>query len=155
MLDALRLKPVTDDESWLENYFGSIKGKDEEKIFIELYEQSYVSFKKVYKEQPFDIFFRFNRLSFRMQHYALDAMRDHRLFNHLIDNPAYDDIVKHNSNKNSDDFVLSRDSMFQLNPEQQSAVENIVYAKNHPLPYILIGPPGNQRFHLTYKTLIN
>lgn len=32
--------------------------------------------------------------------------------------------------------------MFQLNPEQQSAVENIVYAKNYPLPYILIGPPG-------------
>lgn len=41
-------------------------------------------------------------------------------------------------------FILfqSRDSMFQLNPEQQSAVENIVYAKNYPLPYILIGPPG-------------
>lgn len=32
--------------------------------------------------------------------------------------------------------------MFQLNPEQQSAVENIVNAKNYPLPYILIGPPG-------------
>lgn len=34
--------------------------------------------------------------------------------------------------------------MFQLNPEQQSAVENIVYARNYPLPYILIGPPGMQ-----------
>lgn len=31
--------------------------------------------------------------------------------------------------------------MFQLNPEQQSAVENIFYAKPG-LPYILVGPPG-------------
>lgn len=62
LLDALRLKPVTDDETWLENYFGSIKGKDEEKIYIEIYEQSYVSFREKYKNQPFDIFFRFNRL---------------------------------------------------------------------------------------------
>lgn len=106
LLDALRLKPVTDDETWLENYFGSIKGKDEEKIYIELYEQSYLSFKKVYKNQPFDIFFRFNRLSFRMQHYALDLMRDHRLFNQLIDNPAYDENVKYESNKSHDNFSL-------------------------------------------------
>lgn len=90
LLDALRLKPITDDESWLENYFGSIKGKDEEKIYIELYEQSYASFREKYKNQPFDIFFRFNRLSFRMQHYALDCIREHRLFGLLIDNPAYD-----------------------------------------------------------------
>lgn len=90
LLDALRLKPVTDDETWLENYFGSIKGKDEEKIYIEIYEQSYVSFKQKYKYQPFDIFFRFNRLSFRMQHYALDCIRQHHLFDLLIDNPAYD-----------------------------------------------------------------
>lgn len=91
LLDALRLKLVTTDESWLENYFGSIKGKDEEKIYIELYEQSYASFKNIYKNQKFDIFFRFNRLSFRMQHYALDLMRDHGLFKHLIDNPAYEE----------------------------------------------------------------
>lgn len=90
LLDALRLKPITDDDSWLENYFGAIKGKDEEKIYIELYEQSYLSFKKIYKNQPFDIFFRFNRLAFRMQHFALDCMRSHRLFSQLIDNPAYD-----------------------------------------------------------------
>lgn len=47
----------------------------------------------------------------------------------------------------SDDFnyyfcSFSGDSMFQLNPEQQSAVANIINAKNYPLPYILIGPPG-------------
>lgn len=90
LLDALRLKPVTEDEAWLENFFGSIKGKDDEKIFIELYEQSYLSFKRIYKNQPFDIFFRFNRLSFRMQHYALDFIRDHRLFTRLINNPAFD-----------------------------------------------------------------
>lgn len=91
LLDALRLKPITDDESCSENYFGSIKGKDEDKIYIELYEQSYLRFEKVYKNQPFDVFFRCNRLSFRMQQYALDLMRDHRLFNLLIDNPAYDE----------------------------------------------------------------
>lgn len=39
-------------------------------------------------------------------------------------------------------FCFSRDSMFSLNPEQESAVENIVHAKNYPLPYILHGPPG-------------
>ncbi|XP_031638515.1 putative helicase mov-10-B.1 [Contarinia nasturtii] len=142
LLDALRLKPVTTDESWLENYFGSIKGKDEEKIYIEMYEQSYAAFKKVYKNQPFDIFFRFNRLSYRMQHYALDLMRDHRLFNQLIDNPAYDDVKRPVAPTILNNFELSRDSMFQLNPEQESAVENIVHAKNYPLPYILIGPPG-------------
>lgn len=143
LLDALRLKPVTTDESWLENFFGSIKGKDEEKVYIELYEQSYLSFKKSYKNQPFDICFRFNRLSFRMQHYALDFMRDHRLFSHLIKNPDYNIDERPEVFADSVDFTLSRDSMFQLNPEQQSAVENIVYAKNYPLPYILIGPPGN------------
>lgn len=46
---------------------------------------------------------------------------------------------------------FSRDSMFQLNPEQQSAVENIVYAKNYPLPYILIGPPGKFIFSADFK----
>lgn len=101
LLDAIKLKPVTDNDSWLENFFGSIKGKDEERIYIELYEQSYVSFKKIYKNQPFDIFFRFNRLSFRMQHYALDCMRSHRLFNHLINNPAYDVDQKNNTNLNA------------------------------------------------------
>lgn len=139
LLDALRLKPVTDDDSWLENYFGSIKGKDEEKIYIELYEQSYVSFRKVYKNQPFGLFFRFNRTNFRMQHYALDLMHDHRLFNHLIDNPAYDGhVAKLKKHENTENIVLSRDSMFHLNPEQLSAVEHIVFAKNYPLPYILV-----------------
>lgn len=91
LLDVLRLKPVTEDGSdWLENYFGSIKGKDEEKIYIEMYEQSYVSFREKYKNQHFDIFFRFNRLSFRMQHFALDFIRDHGMYNLLINNPAYD-----------------------------------------------------------------
>lgn len=153
LLDALRLKPVTVDESWLENFFGSIKGKDEEKIYIELYEQSYLSFKRAYKNQPFDIFFRFNRLSFRMQHYALDFIRDHRLFIQLIENPNYDFNDRDNSTSDLDDIILSRDSMFQLNPEQQSAVENIVYARNYPLPYILIGPPGKRS--IQSKTLMN
>lgn len=106
LLDALRLKPITTDESWLENYFGSIKGKDDDKIHIELYEQSFLSFKKVYKNQPFDIYFRFNRLSFRMQHYALDCMRDHRLFNHLIDNPAYDEYGKNQTITKFGDVIL-------------------------------------------------
>lgn len=106
MLDALRLKPITTDESWLENFFGSIKGKDDEKIYVEMYEQSYAAFKKVYKNQPFDIFFRFNRLSFRMQHYALDLMRDHRLFNHLIDNPAYDENGKNKTAISFGDLIL-------------------------------------------------
>lgn len=151
LLDALRLKPVTTDESWLENFFGSIKGKDEEKIYIELYEQSYLSFRQAYKNQPFDIFFRFNRLSFRMQHYALDFIRDHRLFTQLIDNPNYDFSERGYFNSDFNDITLSRDSMFQLNPEQQSAVENIIVARYYPLPYILIGPPG-KRFN---KTLMN
>lgn len=90
LLDVLRLKPNTEDETWLENYFGSIKGKDDEKIYIEMYEQSCVSFREKYKNQQFDIFFRFNRLSFRMQHFALDCLREHRLYNILINNPAYD-----------------------------------------------------------------
>lgn len=97
LLDALRLKPVTNDENWLENYFGSIKGKDEDRTYIELYEQSYQSFKKIYKNQPFDMFFRFNRLSFRMQHFALDCMRSHNLFNRLIDNPDFDGNHKQNT----------------------------------------------------------
>lgn len=42
--------------------------------------------------------------------------------------------------------------MFQLNPEQQSAVENIVFAKNFPLPYILIGPPGEHQAHARQKS---
>lgn len=106
LLDALRLKPVTEDDTWLENFFGSIKAKDDEKIYIELYEQSYLTFKKVYKNQPFDIFFRFNRLSFRMQHYALDYMHNHRLFTHLIDNPAYDQYGKTKCLPKLNDVIL-------------------------------------------------
>lgn len=106
LLDALRLKPITDDESWLENYFGSIKGKDEQKIYIELYEQSHQSFKQAYKSNRFDIFFRFNRLSFRMQHYAIDCIRDHRLFNHLIDNPTYDTTGSIDSDTCFGDIIL-------------------------------------------------
>lgn len=107
LLDALRLKPVTDDDYWLENYFGAIKGKDEEKIYIELYEQSFLSFHKVFKNQPFDIFFRFNRLSFRMQHYALDFLRNHNLFNLLINNPAFD-VEKWNNANSVDKGVILR-----------------------------------------------
>lgn len=91
----------------LENYFGTIKGKDEEKIYIEMYEQSYVSFREKYKNQLFDIFFRFNRLSFRMQHFALDCIREHKLFNILINNPAY------NNNEKIDSGCLFGDAILR------------------------------------------
>lgn len=75
---------------------GKIKGKNQERIFIEFEDEHFSMIHKNYL-QPHDIFFQLNRIPFQAQHIALYYIKKHNLFNHLIKNPLYDCVEKSDS----------------------------------------------------------
>lgn len=93
LLDQFRLEMHKRDDNRANGdqrcFEGKIQGKNVEKIFIEIPSESFLS---VYQTESFDFRFILNRVPFQMQHFALDFLRDHDLFDLLIDNPAYDDV---------------------------------------------------------------
>lgn len=89
----------------------------------------------------YDILFEMNRTSYQIQHKALDAFEEHKLFKLFIDNTKFNATTTTDTSLfetfNAHDPVLKN-----LNPEQLNAIKNIVCKANTTLPYILYGPPG-------------
>lgn len=70
---------------------GAIERKNEDKIFVKIYDEDLDYFQHNFKRESCDIFFNVNKQPFQLQHNALKLMREHNLFNCLINNPKYDD----------------------------------------------------------------
>uniref|UniRef100_A0A914V798 RNA helicase n=1 Tax=Plectus sambesii TaxID=2011161 RepID=A0A914V798_9BILA len=88
-------------------------------------------------DQKFRVRFTVKRTSIRLQHRAVQLVRDHNMKeivfpgNDPMDNPCF----------NITQFTLF-DSKLAQNPEQLQAVMKIVQGQHRPAPYVLFGPPG-------------
>ncbi|XP_031626858.1 putative helicase mov-10-B.1 [Contarinia nasturtii] len=131
---------------------GSIQGKNDDKIFIEITDDCRKYAVNNYKHESYDIYFIVNRQPFQLQHYALKMMREQKLFDCLISNPKYDDDSERPALNDSYNFCQTA---LKMNEEQKIAVANIVKAPNAPLPYLLFGPPGKFLFALEKRARLS
>lgn len=132
---------------------GKIGEQKDGKIYVEM---TMASVQLVDTNETYSMHFQVIMRNFHLQMAALDNINKHNLFNILIENPKYSLVISQQNIKMVyqipraqliDDQLppirLHSSKLFnQLNGEQQSAVANIVYGKNYPLPYLLYGPPG-------------
>lgn len=146
---------------------GHIKTCNKDFIFIEITEREHCNYILNHPDRSFDIFFHVNRVTFQLQHYALDWMAEHQLFNLFVNSPKYDTHGRNldGSATDDDDYTFRFGILFfflfqlkfdlivtifhhsgtlasKLNAEQKLATINIVQARNQPLPYLLFGPAG-------------
>lgn len=84
----------------------------------------------------FDIEFHTNRLTFQLQHEALKYVKEHGLFQLLINNPEY----KIFQTKCKEYSYVQKEN---LNEEQNLAVNKII-SLDDKIPFLLFGPPGKQ-----------
>ncbi|GFG34137.1 hypothetical protein Cfor_08140 [Coptotermes formosanus] len=84
----------------------------------------------------FHVEFQFNRYNQRLQHRALEMIRNHGVADHLFPR-------KHTSVPLKNVTITSWfNKHLNRNPEQQQAVRNIVSGTSYPAPYLIFGPPG-------------
>lgn len=114
---------------------GQMKGCDKNFIFVEIDENDFDSLLIYSNKQRFDIQFHMNRVSYQLQHRAIEFMGKHNLHPMLINNTKYDlslydepSLIEHSLSGN-------------LNDEQKMAVKFIAKSDNI-LPYLLFGPAG-------------
>lgn len=69
---------------------GSIRMKNDDKIFVEIYEKCSDYLQRSCNKELYDIYFHVNRQPYQLQHNALKFMLEHKLFGCLINNPQYD-----------------------------------------------------------------
>lgn len=69
---------------------GQVKGCNKEFIFIEITEKEHSDYLRANLHQFYDIIFHVNRVPFQLQHYALEWIESHRLFNVLLNNPKFE-----------------------------------------------------------------
>ncbi|KAL1020483.1 hypothetical protein UPYG_G00000620 [Umbra pygmaea] len=84
----------------------------------------------------FDVEFTVNRLTTRLQHRAAELAVRHHLGNVLF--PSEDTTTK----KPKLQQLRLYDKVLEQNPEQYSAIQNIVDGSSRPAPYLIFGPPG-------------
>lgn len=69
---------------------GKICDFKDKKVLIDVTKaKSFNSIRESCESELFDISFKLNRLSYKLQHYALEFMLDHELFVRLVDNSDY------------------------------------------------------------------
>lgn len=92
------------------------------------------------EDELYDIDFHYNRTVFLMQHLTLDFIKNHKLFETLINNPLYhvDAREAPNTNKSRENPEI----LDGLNEEQSEAVRSITTGDYYPCPFLLYGPPG-------------
>uniref|UniRef100_A0A8C7FGK6 RNA helicase n=1 Tax=Oncorhynchus kisutch TaxID=8019 RepID=A0A8C7FGK6_ONCKI len=84
----------------------------------------------------FDVEFTVNRLTTRLQHRATELADRHNLGNVLF--PSGDPTIQPPKKQP----LLLYDRALEQNPEQYTAVQNIVAGSSRPAPYLVFGPPG-------------
>ncbi|XP_041709795.2 putative helicase mov-10-B.1 isoform X1 [Coregonus clupeaformis] len=84
----------------------------------------------------FDVEFTMNRLTTRLQQRATELADRHSLGNVLF--PSGDQTIKLPKKQP----LKLYDKALEQNPEQYTAVQNIVAGSSRPAPYLVFGPPG-------------
>uniref|UniRef100_A0A8C7R6U0 RNA helicase n=1 Tax=Oncorhynchus mykiss TaxID=8022 RepID=A0A8C7R6U0_ONCMY len=84
----------------------------------------------------FDVEFTVNRLTTRLQQRATELADRHNLGNVLF--PSGDPTIQPPKKQP----LLLYDRALEQNPEQYTAVQNIVAGSSRPAPYLVFGPPG-------------
>lgn len=106
-----------------------------------------------WERAEYDIEFSSNRLTFKLQHHALKWMKEHDLFDVLINNPIYNEYPSQNNEQKERTNV----HIATLNFEQNLAVNSIIGAHDN-IPFLLYGPPGTSEFksgHICHFIFIN
>lgn len=87
----------------------------------------------------YDVSFLLNRTVYQLQHNALDFIQKHKVFDIILNNSNFGrrHITMEECEHHNESVTDS-----ELNEEQTQAVNCIINGKNHPLPYLLYGPPG-------------
>ncbi|KAG4068951.1 hypothetical protein HA402_005099 [Bradysia odoriphaga] len=132
---------------------GSISRRDNEKIYVSLYD----GVERFNEDTLYDIKFKINRIPFQVQHKALDFIRSHKLFEILIENPKYSTQETHpHENEHRESAMLCENELNNsLNEEQIQAVQRISSGNYHPLPYILYGPAGTGKTKTIVAAILN
>jgi len=91
---------------------------------------------KFLDNMKFKVEFQYNRYNQRLQHRALEMIRNHGGVDHLFPR-------KHTTVPLKNVTITSwYNHHLKTNPEQQQAVQNIVSGTSYPAPYLIFGPPG-------------
>lgn len=69
---------------------GHVKTCNKEYIFVEITESEHCKYLANHPDRIYDIFFHVNRVTFQLQHYALQWMINHQLFAVFVNSSAYD-----------------------------------------------------------------
>lgn len=83
------LHPRTGQGSHERDVFGKVLRIRERKIIIEIFQYSFELIKYAHKKELYDIEFLLNRQPYKLQHYALDFVKQDKLFTKLIGNDYY------------------------------------------------------------------
>lgn len=99
--------------------------------FSERFERLYI------KGMKFDVRFTYNRLPLRLMHRALAMLENASLWNFVLPKCT---------SSSQPSLKIGRLKLFnkkiESNPEQYTAVKNILLGFHRPYPYLLFGPPG-------------
>uniref|UniRef100_A0A4W5LHS3 Uncharacterized protein n=1 Tax=Hucho hucho TaxID=62062 RepID=A0A4W5LHS3_9TELE len=99
----------------------------------------------------FDVEFTVSRLTTRLQQRATELAGKHNLGNVLF--PSGDQTIQPPKKRT----LMLYDRALEQNPEQYTAVQNIVAGSSRPAPYLVFGPPGtgNMRVYVMIITQVH
>uniref|UniRef100_A0A131Z3T6 RNA helicase n=1 Tax=Rhipicephalus appendiculatus TaxID=34631 RepID=A0A131Z3T6_RHIAP len=132
-LSSKQCEPSSHEQEVLE-YEGFVHEARRGSLLISFCER----FQKLYiKGMKFDVRFTYNRLPLRLMHRALGLLENASLWNFVLPKCAP---------SSQPSLKIGRLQLFnkkiESNPEQYTAVKNILLGLHRPYPYLLFGPPG-------------
>lgn len=69
---------------------GHVKTCNKDYIFVEITERDHCRYIVNHPDRNFDMFFHVNRVTFQLQHFALEWIKEHELFSVFVNSPTYD-----------------------------------------------------------------
>lgn len=135
-IDRCAIKPSNFKVASNRPFTGHIASYDSTKktIVLKIDDGFQCMMRTYFDQQKYDITFETIRLTFQLQHEALKYMKQHGLFEILINNPEYKVFRNEHQGCNSVEKT-------HLNHEQNLAVNSILSLKDS-VPFLLFGPPG-------------
>lgn len=89
VVDRFILKPKIGKVKAKNEIWGQVLRVRNQKIYIEIFPESFNKVRNQFEGQLFDIHFTVNRVPFQLQHFALEFVENENLFTRLIHNYQY------------------------------------------------------------------